>query len=66
MKIWINIKCSCGIRYVPFPNMTKKKFVGDVYFVDCDVCGERCEIINIKNDREIKIDNLMIKIKEYV
>ena len=63
MSIWIKIRCDCGKRWVSI-DMSKKRFVEDNYFINCDRCDWRCEMLEIKTEREYKLDKIMGKIKE--
>ena len=64
MKLWINGKCPCEIRWTGISNMTKKRFIEDNFFLRCEKCGCRMEILFIKNDREKKIESILKKISK--
>jgi len=44
--------------------MSKKQFIESNYFLSCDECDFRCKILEIKNNREYKLDKILNKIKE--
>jgi len=60
----IEIECNCGVREISWGSVSKKQFIRDNYFVECSECDFRCKILSVKNDREIKIEKLLDKIKE--
>ena len=63
MNCWIKYRCNCGIKKVEV-EISKKRFIDDSYFLKCDKCRWRCEILSVKNEREWKIDTILEKIKE--
>jgi len=66
MTIHIKILCGCqkpNERWVGI-KISKKRFIEENYFICCDKCDWRCQILEIKNEREYKLDKILDKIKE--
>ena len=61
MTTHIKIKCNCGERWVSVKR-SKKKFIEGNYYVNCTQCEWRCEMLEIKNEREMKLDAVLNKI----
>ena len=62
--IYVKLKCNCGHKEYNTDRHTKKVLWNDLSVLKCKDCDGFFDILSIQNDRELKLDSILSKIKE--